>query len=109
VRWFLLCDGRAGVKFAEDGTAVGLDVYHVHWYDRRNRRAPLEAPIAETLDRPLWLGESPTSGSSRTVPEILETARLAGYAAALGWSAEAGDRWSNVDGLADQRSRPAGE
>ena len=25
VRWFLLCDGRAGVRFAPDGTAVGLD------------------------------------------------------------------------------------
>ena len=25
VRWFLLCDGRSGVRFAADGTPVGLD------------------------------------------------------------------------------------
>ncbi len=74
---------------------LGLDVYQVHWYDRLDRRAPLDAPIARTLDRPVWLGEFPTAGSSRTVPEILETARAAGYAAALGWPAEAGNRWSD--------------
>jgi hypothetical protein len=74
---------------------LGLDVYQVHWYDRHKWRSPLEAPIAETLDRPAWLGEFPTTGSSRSVPEILEAARLAGYAAALGWSAESGDRWSD--------------
>jgi hypothetical protein len=78
---------------------LGLDVYQVHWYDRRDRRAPLDAAIAGTLDRPLWLGEFPTAGSSRTVAEILETARRAGYAGALGWSAEAGDRWSDIEGL----------
>ncbi|HEY3380717.1 MAG TPA: hypothetical protein VGK32_03055 [Vicinamibacterales bacterium] len=76
---------------------LGLDVYQVHWYDRRERRAPLDAPIAATLDRPLWLGEFPTAGSARTVPEILETAQSAGYACALGWSAEAGDQWSDGD------------
>ena len=78
---------------------LGLDVYQVHWYDRCNRRAPLEAPIARTLDRPVWLGEFPTAGSSRTVPEILATARAAGFAAALGWSAESGDRWSDIESL----------
>jgi hypothetical protein len=25
VRWFVLCDGRAGIRFANDGTPVGLD------------------------------------------------------------------------------------
>jgi hypothetical protein len=25
IRWFVLCDGRAGVRFAEDGTPIGLD------------------------------------------------------------------------------------
>jgi hypothetical protein len=37
--------------------------------------------------------------SSRSVPEILETARAAGYSAALGWSAEAGDRRSEGGAL----------
>jgi hypothetical protein len=100
--------GLASWRSLKLARGLGLDVYQVHWYDRRNRRAPLDAPIALTLDRPLWLGEFPTAGSSRTVPEILETARGAGYAAALGWSAEAGDRWSNVDALTEQRSQLAG-
>lgn len=25
IRWFMLCDGRAGIRFAPDGTAFGLD------------------------------------------------------------------------------------
>jgi hypothetical protein len=25
IRWFMLCDGRAGIRFAADGTPVGLD------------------------------------------------------------------------------------
>jgi hypothetical protein len=78
---------------------LGLDVYQVHWYDRGNRPAPLDAPIPRTLDRPVWLGEFPTAGSSRPVPEILEMARAAGYSAALGWSAESGDRWSDIERL----------
>jgi hypothetical protein len=74
---------------------LGLDIYQVHWYEWPGRRAPRDFPLAPTLDRPIWLGEFPTAGSSRTVPEILEAARRAGYSAALGWSAEAGDRWSD--------------
>ncbi len=80
---------------------LGLDLYQVHWYDRRDRRAPLDAPIADTLDRPLWLGEFPTAGSKRTVEDILETARRSGYAGALGWSAEAVDEASDIDGIRD--------
>ncbi len=25
LRWFMLCDGRAGIRFALDGTPLGLD------------------------------------------------------------------------------------
>src|SRR5687768_7412297 len=25
IRWFMLCDGRAGIQFAADGTPLGLD------------------------------------------------------------------------------------
>lgn len=85
-----------GLKLVKE---LGLDIYQVHWYDRLDRRAPLDALIPRTLDRPVWLGEFPTAGSSRTVPQILETARAAGYAAALGWSAEAGARWSSGPAL----------
>jgi hypothetical protein len=73
---------------------LGLDIYQVHWYDRRQRRAPLEAGVAAGLERPLWLGEFPTAGSGRSASEIISTARAAGYAGALAWSAEAGDGFS---------------
>jgi hypothetical protein len=85
-----------GLNLAMD---LGLDIYQAHWYDRLERRGPLDAPIPPTLDRPAWLGEFPTAGSSRAVPDILDSARRAGYAAALGWSAEAGDRWSSAPAL----------
>jgi hypothetical protein len=78
---------------------LGLDVYQVHWYDRRERRAPLGHAIADQLDRPLWLGEFPTAGSKRTPDEIVAAARQAGYAAALAWSAEAVDRHSDLEGI----------
>jgi hypothetical protein len=95
-----------GLRLAK---GLGLDIYQVHWYDRQNSRAPLDARITGALDRPVWLGEFPTAGSSRTVPEILDTARAAGYAAALGWPAEAGDDWSDIETLTDRTTRPRAE
>jgi hypothetical protein len=78
---------------------LGLDVYQAHWYDRREGRAPLGRAVAATLDRPLWLGEFPTAQSKRTPDEIISTARQAGYACALAWSAEAVDRHSDLERL----------
>ena len=60
-------------------TGLGLDVYQVHWYDRRERRAP--------LDTPRWPRRSTArSGSAssrrrdpiRALGEIVATARAAG-------------------------------
>jgi len=76
---------------------LDLDIYQAHWYDRRERRAPLDRSVASLSDRPVWLGEFPTTGSTKTPDEIVATARLAGYAGALAWSAEATDRWSDLD------------
>ena len=43
---------------------LGLDVYQAHWYDRLDRRSPLDRPVGTLgLDRPLILGEFPTRGS----------------------------------------------
>jgi hypothetical protein len=80
---------------------LGLDVYQVHWYDRLEKRAPLDRPVAGLgLDRPLVLGEFPTRGSDRTPAEVLEAARRAGYAGAMAWSALADDPASAPDALA---------
>ena len=80
---------------------LGLDVYQAQWYDRLARRAPLDRPVDSLgLDRPLILGEFPTRGSRRTPAEILETARRAGYAGALAWSALADDPASDGHALA---------
>jgi hypothetical protein len=77
---------------------LALDTYQVHWYDRRERRAPLDRAVAPLLDRPVWLGEFPTAGSRKTPGEIVAMARQAGYAAAFAWSAEAGDGHSDLEG-----------
>jgi len=74
----------------------GLDLYQVHWYDRRERRAPLNRPPVAQLDRPLLLGEFPSAGSASPVADVLRTARASGYCGALAWSAAAGDRFSDL-------------
>ena len=81
----------------------GLDFFQVHWYDRRERRSPLaRAPI---LDRPVLLGEFPTSSFRRSPAEVLAAARAAGYSGALAWSATASDRYSSLSALEDALRR----
>lgn len=46
VRWFLLCDGRAGIRFAADGDALGLDTAFF---------ADLDAAVAVARDQRLRL------------------------------------------------------
>ena len=70
-----------------------LDFYQVHWYDRLDPRAPLDAAVSALgVDRPVVLGEFPTRGSARGPDEILRVAELRGYAGAMLWSALAVDR-----------------
>ena len=77
----------------------GLDFYQVHWYERWQKVAPLERPVAEfRLDRPLLLGEFPTKGSSRSRESIVAAARNSGYCGALAWSWLARDEFSGIDG-----------
>jgi hypothetical protein len=69
---------------------LGLDFYQVHWYENFGWAA-LEHPTAE-LDlggAPVILGEFP--GSTPFITRVLDTARRAGYAAALVWSVLAED------------------
>ncbi len=95
---------------------LGLDVYQVHWYDRRERRAPLERPVAAGLDRPLWLGEFPTAGSRRTTEEIVaRLERLATRGRWPGrprrwtggriWTGSAGSRQSTVKSESQSMTR----
>jgi len=94
--------GNASARTLSLVEGLGLDVYQAHWYDRLAKRAPLERPVAELgLDRPLILGEFPTRGSRRSPADILETARQAGYAGALAWSALAKDEASDGRSLAE--------
>jgi hypothetical protein len=71
---------------------LGLDLYQVHWYDSVERHSPLRRPVAELgLDRPAFLGEFPTRGSTIAPGDLLLAARAAGYAGALAWSVFAED------------------
>ena len=100
--------GSASARSLRLVEGLGLDVYQVHWYDRVERHAPLGRPVASLgLDRPVILGEFPTRGSLRSPEDIVRTARKAGYAGALAWSALAGDEASDAGAMA-RSLRPGG-
>ncbi len=81
-------------------TGLGLDFYQVHWYPRRGVRFDLSAPATHLgLDRPVILGEFPTSVLTPTTDWILQAARTNGYAAAFGWSMCADDEASDAPSL----------
>ncbi len=82
-------------------TGCGLDFYQVHWYDRLESRSSLLQPPLADLDRPLLLGEFPTSNSSLSAAEVVAAAREAGYSGALAWSARAFDEYSDFSALED--------
>ena len=85
---------------------LGLDALQVHWYDRHERQSPLVHAGISGCECPVWLGEFPTAGSSRSVTAVLGDARTAGYGAAFGWSAAATDEYSDFDALIEAvRSR----
>jgi len=82
--------GCAGTNRLDLVRPLGLDFYQVHWYERFGWAA-LEQPTSE-LDlggAPVILGEFP--GRTRFVRRVLDTARRAGYGAALVWSVLADD------------------
>ena len=93
--------GSASTRSLPLVEGLGLDVFQAHWYDRLDRRAPLDRPVTDLgLDRPLILGEFPTKGSRWAPDELLGIARQAGYAGALAWSALADDEASDGNALA---------
>jgi hypothetical protein len=82
--------GCAGTRRLELVRPLGLDFYQVHWYERFGWTS-LARPVAD-LDlagRPVILGEFP--GRSRSVADVLDAAKRAGYAGALVWSVLAED------------------
>jgi hypothetical protein len=94
--------GLASARGLDLVRGTGLDLYQVHWYDQHERLAPLEMPVEEwSLDRPLLLGEYPTSGSARTPDAIVSAARRCGYAGAMAWSA-----WSQDEASAGAAAVP---
>jgi hypothetical protein len=100
--------GSASARSLRLVEGLGLDVYQIHWYDRVARHAPLDRPVASLgLDRPVILGEFPTRGSLRSPEEIVRSAREAGYAGALAWSALTGDEASDPAAMA-LSLRPSG-
>lgn len=80
-----------------------LDVLQVHWYDRHQRRAPLEQCPSRPGHPPcpVILGEFPSANSERPPAQILATAHAAGYAGAWGWSLLADDTATARDALLD--------
>jgi hypothetical protein len=77
-------------------SGLGLDLLQFHWYEGLDRLGTLARPVDEAgLGMPVLLGEYPTRGCTVPPHVLLETARRAGYAGALAWSAGATDRFSD--------------
>jgi hypothetical protein len=98
--------GSAGVRWRTFYEGLGLDFYQVHWYDALTGQPPLETPVHSLgFDRPVMLGEFPTLGSQRSIPNILDVAHAAGYASAFYWSAHAGDRATDAEAAIESARR----
>ena len=98
--------GSAGVRWRSLYHSLGLDFYQVHWYDSLTGQPKLETPVAELgFDRPVVLGEFPTSGSHRPMAQILDVAHACGYAAAFYWSACADDGASDGEAAVETARR----
>jgi hypothetical protein len=82
--------GCAGTTRLDMVRPLNLDFYQIHWYENFGWAA-LERPVTELDlgDAPIILGEFP--GRTRSMTRVLDTARRAGYAAALVWSVLSGD------------------
>ncbi len=90
--------GSAGARWRTFYEGLALDFHQVHWYDALTGQPPLATRVNELgFDRPVVLGEFPTQGSQLTMPEILDVAHAAGYAAAFYWSALADDRATDAE------------
>jgi hypothetical protein len=91
------CAYAAGLPLVAD---VGLDFYQVHWYDNLPKPFDVDTHVAALgVDRPVLLGEFPTSGSTRKGTAIVEAARSSGYAGAFAWSALGEDHASDRTAL----------
>ena len=91
------CAYAAGLPLVAD---LGLDFYQVHWYDHLPKPFDVETHVAVLgVDRPVLLGEFPTSGATRTGTAIVEAARSSGYAGAFAWSALGEDTASDRTAL----------
>ena len=101
VRWHAtqpITVGLASARALPLCRRLELDALQVHWYDHLERRAPLGIlPRAHGENAPVFLGEFPTRGSARTVHQIVETARVTGYAAAWPWSLLSNDHASDPE------------
>ncbi len=81
---------------------LGLDYYSFSWYDWMQPWEPLNRPAASFgLDRPIVLGEFPSSGSKYyPISQVYDIAYRQGYAGAFAWSYGNNDQysdWSQVD------------
>lgn len=90
--------GSASVRWLPLVRDLGLDFYQPHWYDHFEQKSPLARPVAElALDRPVILGEFPTKGSARSVGDVLDTVRRAGYGGGFLWAQLSTDDATSYD------------
>ncbi|HEX5415648.1 MAG TPA: hypothetical protein VFZ25_08270, partial [Chloroflexota bacterium] len=83
---------------------LGLDYYSFSWYDWLEPYDPLDRPAASYgLDRPIVLGEFPSTGSKYYhLGQIYDIAFRQGYAGAFAWSYGNADSYSNWTNVANE-------
>ncbi len=84
-------------------TGLGFDFYSPHFYDWMTQywtdSDPVTTPASSlNLDKPVVIGEAPSSGSRYSVQQYLDAIYINGYAGVLFWSANGGDSASNYSG-----------
>lgn len=91
--------GSASPRYLRYWRKVDLDLYQYHYYPKlEGRLYPSRAysHAAMKLDKPLILGEFPTSAPLTQPVDYLDSALSNGCAGALGWSLRATDQYSDA-------------
>ena len=90
--------GSARREWLELWKGLPLDYYQIHWYDHDRDRDPFPwRPFSQVgLDKPLFIGEVPTSSSQVSFGEFGQAAVSAGAGGVCAWSCRARDEFSSL-------------
>ncbi|MCP4423642.1 MAG: hypothetical protein GY803_04035 [Chloroflexi bacterium] len=83
--------GSAKGEWLSHWQGLGLDYYQAHYYDWMGVESPFVFVQELGLDRPVVIGEFPTTNTQHDITTYLDAIAMNGYAGAWPWSLRAGD------------------